>query len=76
MPSSAGNTRPATGPAILSYGFRPFFLCSAIWAAVIVAAWLPLLAGRLTLPTAFAPVAWHVHELVSAMYRRLSRVSS
>jgi uncharacterized protein involved in response to NO len=34
-----------------------------LWAALVVAVWLPLLAGSLTLPTAFAPIEWHVHEL-------------
>ena len=52
------------GPAILSYGFRPFFLLGAVWAALAVAVWLPMLAGSLELPTAFAPVDWHVHELL------------
>ncbi|KAB2912602.1 MAG: NnrS family protein [Hyphomicrobiaceae bacterium] len=56
--------RAYAGPAILSYGFRPFFLAGAVWAATAVALWLPMLAGRLTLPTLFAPIEWHVHELI------------
>ena len=43
---------------------RPFFLLGALWTAGVVANWLPVLGGEITLPTAFAPVAWHVHELV------------
>lgn len=53
-----------TGPAILSYGFRPFFLAGALWAAIAVGIWLPMLSGRLTLPSAFTPLEWHVHELL------------
>jgi putative ABC transport system substrate-binding protein len=29
------------GPAIFSYGFRPFFLGGAVWAALSMALWLP-----------------------------------
>lgn len=48
----------------MSFGFRPFFLGGAIWAAVAVALWPALLAGVLTLPTTFSPLQWHVHELI------------
>jgi uncharacterized protein involved in response to NO len=64
MASTAERMRSYQGPAILSYGFRPFFLLGAIWAALAVAVWLPMLAGSLSLPTAFAPIDWHVHELL------------
>jgi uncharacterized protein involved in response to NO len=64
MPSTAERVRAHGGPAILSYGFRPFFLFGAIWAALVVAIWLPMLGGLLAVPTALSPVEWHVHELV------------
>ncbi|HEY7549936.1 MAG TPA: NnrS family protein, partial [Hyphomicrobiaceae bacterium] len=64
MITTAEQMRTYEGPAILSYGFRPFFLFGAIWAALAVAIWLPMLAGSLGLPTAFAPVEWHAHELL------------
>jgi uncharacterized protein involved in response to NO len=64
MVSTAERMRSYEGPAILSYGFRPFFLLGAVWAALAVAVWLPMLAGSLSLPTAFAPIDWHVHELL------------
>ena len=51
------------GPAILIYGFRPFFPFGAL-VAIAVALWLPMLSGRLVLPSAFSPIEWHVHELV------------
>jgi uncharacterized protein involved in response to NO len=62
--SSAEQIRDYTGPAILSHGFRPFFLFGALWAALAVAVWLPVLSGHITLPSAFSPLDWHVHELV------------
>ena len=45
MTTSAEQIRAFTGPAILSYGFRPFFLFGALWAAIAVAVWLPMLSG-------------------------------
>lgn len=56
--------KPFEGPALLSYGFRPFFLFGSLFAAVAVLLWLPLFLGRLDLPTAFAPRDWHVHEML------------
>jgi uncharacterized protein involved in response to NO len=64
MTTSAAQIRAFTGPALLSYGFRPFFLFGALWATLAVALWLPVLSGQLALPSAFGPIEWHVHELV------------
>lgn len=54
--------RPYAGPALLSLGFRPFFLAGALWAVVAVMLWLPQYFGELTLPNAFQPLDWHAHE--------------
>ena len=56
--------KPYGGPAILSYGFRPFFLCGALFATIVIALWLPLFFGEMTLPNAFAPPVWHAHEML------------
>lgn len=64
MSTSAHQIRAYDGPALLSYGFRIFFLGGAIWAAVAMTLWLPVLTGNLELPTALSPLAWHVHELL------------
>jgi uncharacterized protein involved in response to NO len=53
-----------SGPALFSYGFRPFFLGAAVWAALAVALWIPQYFGHLKLPTAFAPLDWHIHEMI------------
>lgn len=53
-----------SGPAIFSYGFRPFFLGAATWAALGIALWLPQYFGRVSLPTAFNALDWHIHEMV------------
>ena len=64
MATSAEQIRNYTGPALFSYGFRPFFLFGGIWAAVAMAVWSAMLAGHEVLPTAFAPVEWHIHEML------------
>ncbi len=67
MTEVAGGTpryRPWSGPALLSAGFRPFFLIAGLWAAVAVPLWLAVLTGGLVLPSALDPVAWHAHEML------------
>ncbi len=56
--------RPGHYPAILSYGFRPFFLMGALQAGLAILFWLPLFYGRLETSSLFAPVDWHVHEML------------
>ena len=56
--------REYRGPALLSYGFRPFFLIGAIYAALAVLIWLPLFSGRIELASVFIPRDWHVHEML------------
>lgn len=64
MTSSAEQIRAYSGLALFSYGFRPFFLFGAAWAALAMALWLPMLANRISLPTAMSPVEWHSHEML------------
>lgn len=56
--------RDYSGPALLSYGFRPFFLFGAVFAGGAILVWLPMSFGELTMTTAFAPRDWHVHEML------------
>ncbi len=56
--------RSQTAPALLSAGFRPFFLLSAIWAALAVPLWLAFFAGAGAVPTLLPPPVWHAHEMV------------
>jgi uncharacterized protein involved in response to NO len=51
-------------PPLLRQGFRPFFLGGALWAPVALALWLLALTGRIALPSAFDPQAWHRHEML------------
>ena len=56
--------KPHHGPALFSYGFRPFFFFGGCYAALAVALWLPLFEGEIVLSTVFGPRDWHVHEML------------
>ena len=56
--------RDYAGPALFSYGFRPFFLGAAVWAALDILIWLPQFLGLLQVPTHLTPLDWHVHEML------------
>ncbi|MCV2865121.1 NnrS family protein [Defluviimonas sp. WL0075] len=71
--TTAEQMRAWKGPAILTYGFRPFFFGGAVFAALAMLLWVPMLTGWLSLPTHFAPVSWHAHEF---LYGYLSAVAA
>lgn len=56
--------RTYEGHPFLSYGFRPLFLLAALQAGLAILVWLPYVSGVIEVPTAFAPVDWHVHEML------------
>jgi len=64
LPAALRRRREYAGPVLFSYGFRPFFLGGALWAALSVLLWLPQYFGELSLPTAFTPLDWHIHEML------------
>lgn len=53
-----------TGPAIFSYGFRPFFLGGAIWAVLAMLLWIFSLTLGLSVGGAYGALNWHAHEMV------------
>lgn len=59
MPSAAAR-RQYSGPALWSFGFRPFFLGAAIWATVAVPLWLWVHFGG----SGSFDRDWHVHEML------------
>lgn len=56
--------RDYTGPALLSYGFRPFFLLGSAYAGLSILFWIPAYMGHIETFSAFAPVDWHIHEML------------
>ncbi|MGR3623380.1 NnrS family protein [Pseudophaeobacter sp.] len=56
--------RPHEGPALFSYGFRPFFAGACILALMVVPLWVLIWQGSLDYQGYFAPVDWHIHEMI------------
>jgi uncharacterized protein involved in response to NO len=50
--------------ALLSYGFRPFFLGAALWACIAMVLWIGLLSGWWSFATGYGLIAWHAHEFL------------
>lgn len=61
---TGSNPTSFTGPALFSYGFRPFFLAASVFAVVAIVIWMPVLDGNLTIAGPFTPTDWHVHEML------------
>ncbi len=64
IPAALQRRRDYAGPALLAYGFRPFFLAAGLWAALAILVWVPVYTGHLTIHTGFSPLDWHVHEML------------
>lgn len=61
---TAQTQRNHTGFALLSGGFRPFFLGAGLFALAAIAIWPAVFSGEVQLPTTFAAVTWHSHEML------------
>lgn len=60
----AASGRQAEGIAFLQGGFRPFFLCGALWAVFVPLLLLWTLHRGAGTGSVFDPVAWHRHEMI------------
>ncbi|UTP38451.1 NnrS family protein [Phenylobacterium sp. LH3H17] len=61
MISTAAARRAYAGPALFSFGFRPFFFLGAIWSALVVPLWLfSYFHGG----SAALTREWHIHEMI------------
>ena len=40
------------------------FLAAGLWAVIAMAIWAPYFSGEVSVPTAFSPIDWHVHEMI------------
>lgn len=52
-------------PAVLSAGFRPFFLLAALWAAFAIPAWLAAYFHGHAPGGALPAITWHAHEMIA-----------
>ena len=64
MSDQASGSPGYQGPAVFSYGFRPFFLGAALFAGVAVPVWILVLAGVGGSDILSPARNWHVHEMV------------
>ena len=64
LQTSVEQMRAWQRPALFSYGFRPFFLFGAVWAALAMLIWLAAMTVAIDLPTRFDAVSWHAHEFL------------
>jgi uncharacterized protein involved in response to NO len=61
----AGERRRAyTGPALFSFGFRPFFFSAALFAGLAVPLWMAALSHGAALGPGGQGAAWHAHEMI------------
>ena len=56
--------QPQSSIALLSYGFRPFFLGAGLWATVAMVLWIGIVSGLWQFANAYGAVAWHAHEFL------------
>lgn len=63
-PHATARRQAASGLAILSQGFRPFFLVAGLWAPLSMGLFIAIFEGIIALPTAFDVITWHYHELL------------
>lgn len=64
MASTAEQMRRYAGPAVFSFGFRPFFLAGALTAAVLPVMMALAMSGVVAMGGAYGPTAYHGHEMV------------
>ncbi|SMY06372.1 NnrS family protein [Flavimaricola marinus] len=62
--TSSEQMRAWTGPALFSFGFRPFFLFGSAWVAGAMCIWILALSGTITIPSRLDPVSWHAHAFL------------
>jgi uncharacterized protein involved in response to NO len=53
-----------SGPAVLSYGFRPFFLMAGVFAVLAMVLWIGTLTGYWWVGGSAGAIAWHAHEML------------
>lgn len=53
-----------SGLVLFSYGFRPFFLASALWAIASIDLWAASLRFGIPVATEYGTLFWHAHEMI------------
>lgn len=53
---------------LFAYPFRIFFVSVALWAIIAIPLWILAFTGRIHLPIALPPFAWHAHEMLFGFF--------
>src|SRR5512138_2176022 len=61
--SKRSTPAPVPGGALWALGFRPFYLCASVFAALSVALWAAEFSGHLPSGYVHSPI-WHAHEML------------
>ncbi|WP_298744624.1 NnrS family protein [uncultured Brevundimonas sp.] len=64
MATTAQSLRRYSGPPVFSFGFRPFFLFSAAWAAIAVPVWVASMTVGDGAVGGMDGRLWHIHEML------------
>src|SRR6478609_2678696 len=64
IPPSLARRRDYAGPALFSYGFRPFFLGAALWSGAAILLWVRQYFGEIELRVPINLLDWHAHEMI------------
>ncbi|MEO8604306.1 MAG: NnrS family protein, partial [bacterium] len=62
--STARTHQPHQPLAVFALGFRPFFLVAALAAIALVASWIAVYGGAISLRTYYGAMNWHGHEMI------------
>ena len=54
----------ARGMPLLRLGFRPFYLCAALFAALAVPLWVAAFFGQVAFKPSAPAILWHAHEML------------
>jgi len=72
LPHALSRRRDYTGPAIFSFGFRPFFLGGALSALLSLAIWITAFALGLSEIGGRPALTWHVHEMLFGFFAAIA----
>ena len=72
LPHALSRRRDYAGPAIFSFGFRPFFLGGASFALLSLAIWITAFAFGLPEIGGRPALTWHVHEMLFGFFAAIA----
>jgi len=71
-PQNVSKRRAYEGPAIFSFGFRPFFLGGSLYAVFAIALWVVAMTQGWADIGGHTPLIWHIHEMVFGFFAAIA----